>query len=81
MRLEKSRPPASQLPLTAPATHSDKISEVYLRDLESRFEDVLKTKVRIKLLSEGSGWLQIEFYSAEDFERMAKKVGVVLAND
>ena len=51
----------------------------HLRDIESRFEEVLKTKTTIKeSRRKHHGRIVIEYYSLEDFERIATALGVEL---
>lgn len=51
--------------------------EAHVRELERRFEEALETKVKIHLgRVKGSGRIMIEFYNVDDFERIAKTVGV-----
>lgn len=50
-----------------------------LADLESRFEEALKTKVTIKASRrKHRGRIVIEYYSLDDFDRIAERLGVAL---
>ena len=54
-------------------------SSAHVRDLERRFEDALKTRVAIKEgRRKGSGRLVIEYFSIDDFDRIAEALGVRL---
>ena len=49
----------------------------HVRDLQRRFEEAVKTKVTIREgKRKGSGRIVIEFYSLEDFARIAGLMGV-----
>ena len=49
----------------------------HLHDLEERFEEVVKTKVKIQEgKRKGAGRIVIEYYSLDDFDRIAKLLGV-----
>ncbi len=49
----------------------------HVRDLQGRFEEAVKTKVTIREgKRKGSGRIVIEFYSLEDFDRIAGLMGV-----
>jgi ParB family chromosome partitioning protein len=49
----------------------------HLRDMEQRFERALKTKVTIvEGRRKGSGRLTIEFYTLDDFDRIAEQLGI-----
>ncbi len=49
----------------------------HLQDLEQRFERAVKTKVTIhEGRKRGSGRITIEYYSLDDFDRIAEKLGV-----
>lgn len=51
----------------------------HVRDLERRFEEALKTRVSIKEgRRKGSGRLVIEYFSIDDFDRIAEALGVAL---
>jgi ParB family chromosome partitioning protein len=51
----------------------------HLADLQRRFEQVMKTKVRIQPgKRRGSGRITIEYYSIDDFDRIARQLGVKL---
>lgn len=51
----------------------------HVRDLERRFEEALKTRVTIKEgRRKGSGRLVIEYFSIDDFDRIAEALGVAL---
>ena len=48
---------------------------LYAQDMEKKLAEYLGTKVKIKKLSNKSNMI-IEFYSNDDFERIAKKIGL-----
>jgi len=49
----------------------------HLKDLESRFEQAVKTKVLIKEgRKKGTGKIVIEYYTLDDFDRIAGQLGV-----
>jgi ParB family transcriptional regulator, chromosome partitioning protein len=49
----------------------------HIRDMERRFEEALKTKVSIlEGKRKGSGRILIEFYTLDDFDRIASSLGV-----
>ncbi len=51
----------------------------HLRDLRSRFEGAVKTKVMIQEgRRRGTGRIILEYYSLDDFERLAELLGVKL---
>jgi ParB family chromosome partitioning protein len=51
----------------------------HLRDIESQFEHALKTKVTVRDgKRKGSGRIVIEYYSLDDFDRIAAALGVAL---
>ena len=51
----------------------------HLRDLQQRFEEAVKTKVTIhEGRRKGSGRIVIEYYSLEDFDRIASRLNVSL---
>jgi ParB family chromosome partitioning protein len=50
-----------------------------LRELQRRFEEAIKTKVHIhEGKRKGTGKIVIEYYSLDDFDRVAEKLGVAL---
>ncbi len=54
-----------------------RLRSAHLRDLEERFERAVKTKVSIhEGRRKGSGRITIEYYSLDDFDRVASKLGV-----
>ena len=54
------------------------VSEANLREIERKFEDVLGTKVRIRLgPSRKNGRIVVEFFSLDEFEGICRKVGVL----
>lgn len=64
-------------------TATDKSAPVarspHLRDLQTRFEHSLKTKVTIhEGRKKGSGRITIEYYSIDDFDRIASALGISL---
>ena len=49
----------------------------HVREMEGRFEDALRTKVRIYVgRSKGRGRVVIEFFSLDDFDRISRAMGV-----
>ncbi|MFQ5415026.1 MAG: ParB/RepB/Spo0J family partition protein, partial [Phycisphaerae bacterium] len=49
----------------------------HIRDLERRFEDIVKTKVTIhEGRRRGTGRITIEYYSLDDFDRIASLIGI-----
>ena len=51
----------------------------HLRDMQQRFEDAIKTKVTIREgRKKGTGRVMIEYYSLDDFDRIASALGVDL---
>ncbi len=75
VRNEKSRKQDS----TQTSQISTTIVSPHLHDMQRQFEESLKTKVRIKEgKKKGVGRITIEFYSFDDFDRVAGKLGVNL---
>ena len=73
-RDKKSSPHRKSGPSSTPAR-----TLPHIFDLERRFEDKLKTKVSIKEgKKKGSGRLTIEYFSLDDFDRIALRLGVSL---
>ncbi|MFQ5461536.1 MAG: ParB/RepB/Spo0J family partition protein [Phycisphaerae bacterium] len=61
------------------SSRRDRSKGVHLRDLEQRFELSVKTKVTIhEGKRKGSGRIVIEYFSLEDFDRVAGLLGVEL---
>ncbi|MBI1826988.1 MAG: ParB/RepB/Spo0J family partition protein [Planctomycetes bacterium] len=55
----------------------EKIRSPHLKDLETKFEQALKTKVSIyEARRKGTGRITIEFYSLDDFDHIAEKLGI-----
>lgn len=51
----------------------------HIGDMQLRFEEALKTRVRIQEgKRKGSGRLVIEYYTLDDFDRIAERMGVTL---
>lgn len=51
----------------------------HLRELQTRFEQVLQTKVTIREgKKKGSGRIVIQYYSLDDFDRVADRLGISL---
>ncbi len=74
VRREKTRSEESQ-----PAEKSAEARQAspHLRDLQQRFERAVKTKVTIREgRRRGSGRIVIEYYSLDDFDRIAEMLGV-----
>ena len=75
VRREKERDAES--PAATP--EAPRLQSVHLRDLEQRFEQAVKTKVTIhEGQRKGSGRIIIEYYSLDDFDRIASALGVRL---
>ncbi len=73
VRKEKELPGASVHPAKPVVT---KVSP-HLRDLQQRFEHSMKTKVTIiEGRRKGSGRIVIEYYSLDDFDRIATALGI-----
>jgi len=65
---------ANELSPEAPAR---RLTAPHIADMQRRFEEALKTKVRIEEgKRKGSGRLIIDFYSLDDFDRIAEVMGV-----
>lgn len=72
----RKRDPAANLP--DPTPMADK-SGAHLRDLQRRFEEAIKTKVTIREgPRKGAGRIVIDYFSLDDFDRIAKQMGVEL---
>lgn len=58
-------------------TQRGRLRSAHLQDLEQRFERAVKTKVTIhEGRKRGSGRITIEYYTLDDFDRIATKLGV-----
>lgn len=56
-----------------------RLAAPHITDMQRRFEEALKTKVRIQEgKRKGSGRLIIEYFSLDDFDRIAERMGVSL---
>lgn len=54
----------------------------HVRHMEKRFEEALKTKVVIREgRRKGSGRIMIDYYTLDDFERIATRLGLNLSDD
>lgn len=76
LEVRKEKSPA---PLPGGSTTKNSSSKVsaHLRDLQHRFEHTLKTKVTIvEGRRKGSGRIMIEYYTLDDFDRIASALGV-----
>ena len=63
-----------------PKPKADRQEPPHIRWMQGRFEETLKTKVRIdEGKRKGSGRITIEYYSLDDFERIASLLGVSTA--
>ena len=61
----------------APGTQRGRLRSAHLQDLEQRFERAVKTKVTIhEGRKRGSGRITIEYYTLDDFDRVASLLGV-----
>ena len=75
MRREKTREAGAQ---AAPA-EPGRLRSAHLHDVERQFEQALKTKVVIRDgKRKGTGRIIIEYYSLDDFDRIASALGVTL---
>ena len=55
----------------------ERLRSAHLRDLKQRFEEAVKTKVTIhEGKRKGTGRIVIEYYSLDDFDRIAATLGV-----
>jgi len=64
--------------LKSSGTQRGRLRSAHLQDLEQRFERAVKTKVSIhEGRKRGSGRITIEYYTLDDFDRIAGKLGVV----
>lgn len=64
-------------PPVAPGTRQGRLRSAHLQDLEQRFERAVKTKVSIhEGRKRGSGRITIEYYTLDDFDRIASLLGV-----
>jgi ParB family chromosome partitioning protein len=60
-------------------TEAKALQAAHLRDIEQQFEHILKTKVVIREgRRKGTGRITIEYYSLDDFDRVASALGVTL---
>jgi ParB family chromosome partitioning protein len=63
--------------LQSSGTRRGRLRSAHLQDLEQRFERAVKTKVSIhEGRKRGSGRITIEYYTLDDFDRIAGKLGV-----
>jgi len=63
--------------LRSSGTRRGRLRSAHLRDLEQRFERAVKTKVTIhEGRRKGSGRITIEYFSLDDFDRIAGMLGV-----
>jgi ParB family chromosome partitioning protein len=63
--------------LQSSGTRRGRLRSAHLRDLEQRFERAVKTKVTIhEGRKRGSGRITIEYFSLDDFDRIAGMLGV-----
>ncbi len=57
----------------------ERVQPAHLLDIQRLFEDALKTKVTIRQgRGKGTGRITIDYYSLDDFDRIANKLGVEL---
>jgi len=62
---------------SSPTVRERRMSPPHVRDLETRLEEALGTKVRIEQgRSKGSGRIVIEFYNLDDFDRISHVLGL-----
>lgn len=65
--------------LRGSGTRRGRLRSAHLRDLEQRFERAVKTKVSIhEGRRKGSGRITIEYFSLDDFDRIANMLGVAV---
>jgi len=65
--------------LQSSGTRRGRLRSAHLRDLEQRFERAVKTKVTIhEGRRKGSGRITIEYFSLDDFDRIANMLGVAV---
>lgn len=77
IRQEKKSPPESK-PKSKPGTGL--VTPAHVAQMERRFEEALKTKVLIREgKRKGSGRILIDYYSLDDFERIASQLGLDLS--
>lgn len=70
----KARPEGTS---TKPEQSIDRVQRPHLRELQTRFEQALQTKVTIREgKKRGSGRIVIQYYSLDDFDRVADRLGV-----
>ncbi len=75
VRREKTR----QSPATPAESQGQNARSAHLRELQQRFEEALKTKVTIhEGKRKGAGRIVVEYYSLDDFDRIAAKLDVKL---
>jgi ParB family chromosome partitioning protein len=73
VRREKTRQSGSEAPAPAVA----RTASAHVRDLQQRFEQAVKTKVTIREgRRKGTGRIVIEYFSLDDFDRIASLLGV-----
>ena len=72
------RPPGpAVVPLPLPGLQSEAQKPAHIADLEIRLRELLGTKVTIEERKNGRrGKIIIEFYSLDDFDRLAEKMGL-----
>jgi len=64
---------------TAHRAVAHRLRSAHLKDMEQKFEKALKTKVSIREgRSKGTGRVVIEFFTLDDFDRIAGSLGVLL---
>ena len=62
---------------TKPATQGKPARSPHLQDMQRRFEQAVRTKVTIReARRKGTGRITIEYYSLDDFDRIATALGV-----
>lgn len=72
VRREKSKDRGSE-----PRQASGRLRSPHLRDIQTRFEEALRTKVTIhEGKRKGSGRIVIQYFSLDDFDRVAERLGV-----
>ena len=58
-------------------TRAERMRSAHLRDMEQKFERVLKTKVAItEGKRKGTGRIVIDFFTLDDFDRVAGALGI-----
>lgn len=65
---------------TQPSIKNNNVANISARDLENRLRNILGTKVECRQLKDGSGSINIEFYSEEELERLLELFDIIAQN-